>query len=180
MNYKNYFTKAAILGLLFGGLISTTSCNAPKRALSQNDFEQQKAMAKMLTTTINNRYVEVGATGNAMTYQTALDIAELNAKAKASRVIAEILNEVRAQNTKNDLSDEKGGERNLSTSEAYDATVTAKSKSLLTFAEVIETYAGLAEDGSREKMMIVRVRVPLKKDQSVTLLEEAKSDEEIN
>jgi len=180
MNYKNYFTKAGILGLLFGGLISTSSCNAPKRALTQNEFEQQKAMAKMLTTTINNRYVEVGATGNAMTYQTALDIAELNAKAKASRVIAEVLNEVRAQNTNNDLSDEKGGERNLSTSEVYDATVTSKSKSLLTFAEVIETYAGKSEDGSREKMMIVRVRVPLKKDQSVTLLEEAKSDEETN
>ena len=165
--------KKSVLLLSVTLSIALTSCSAGKKALQSNDFEYQNKMAKMLTSDINNRFIEVGATGSAMTYNTAKNIAVLNAKAEASRIIAEILTEVRAQDTDNELSDSKNSGRSLSTVEVYDATVTAKAKSLMRFAETIEVFPGKAQDGSGEKMMIVRVRVPLKNDQSVTLLEEA-------
>lgn len=169
--------KQLAAGVLFSALaISFTSCSAGKQALNDNDFEYQNKMAKMLKTVINNRYIEVGATGNAMTYNTAHDVAELNAKAKASRVLAEVLEERRALDIDNNMSDSKGGERSLSTNEVYDATVTSKSKTLMRFSELIESFPGKSKDGSREKMMIVRIRVPLKKEMSKTLLTEA-SDE---
>ena len=156
--------------------ITITSCSAGKQALNDNDFEYQNKMAKMLKTVINNRYIEVGATGNAMTYNTAHDVAELNAKAKASRVLAEVLEERRALDIDNNMSDSKGGQRSLSTNEVYDATVASNSKTLMRFSELIESFPGKSKDGTREKMMIVRIRVPLKKEMSKTLLTEA-SDE---
>ena len=175
--------KQLLKGILIAlGVVSLSptmqSCSAPKQALNDNDFEFQAKMAKTLKTVINNRYIEVGATGNAMTYNTAHDLAELNAKAKASRVFAEVLEERRALDIDNNMSDSKGGERSLSTNEVYDATVTSKSKSLIRNYEVLESYPGKSKDGTREKMMIVRIRVPLKKEVSKTLLTEA-SDESI-
>ena len=172
--------KQLLIGIAILGMTTLsgtfTSCSTPKAAMNDNDFEYQNKMAKMLKTVINNRFVEVGATGNAMTYNTAHDVAELNAKAKASRVLAEVLEERRALDIDNNMSDSKGGERSLSTNEVYDATVTSKSKSLLLYSEVLESFPGKSKDGSREKMMIVRIRVPLKKEMSKTLLTEA-SDE---
>ena len=167
------------LVLLFVAAATLASCSAGKRAIKENGAELRKQTSIFLTTDKNSKYIEVGGMGTSKTDPIAIDIAELNARAKAAQELATMILATRNQEDTSERSG-SGATQDGQFSSDYEAQIASKAKSLLANASTTKVYVGDAVDGSGNVIALVRIRVPYDRDKdfvSVSLMEEAKVQE---
>jgi len=164
------------LVLLFVAAATLASCSAGKRAIKENGAELRKQTSIFLTTDKNSKYIEVGGMGTSKTDPIAIDIAELNARARAAQELATMMIASRNQEDTSNLSAE-GVTTEIEAGYDYGAEIASKAKSLLANASTTKVYVGDKMDGSGNVIALVRIRVPYDRDKdfvSVSLMEEAK------
>lgn len=153
--------KFPILPILIISLILNVSCSLGKKILKENDYDFDKSISKMMVTQRTKSHLIVSGMGLSLTQQTALEIADLNARSKATRELSTLINSLRGQKT-NNVVNSQGDESNISTSNEFESTITSEAKALLTNAETITSYVGKSNDGTGKKMAIITLKIPLK------------------